>query len=52
MMFEDTTIFTIWILQNILIAMLAILAWYISKLSRDENRQEVEVYEKEADRKP
>lgn len=51
-MFEDTTIFTIWILQNILIAMLAIFVWYISKLSRDENRQEVEVYKRGVDRKP
>ena len=51
-MFEDMAIFTIWVSQNMAIVMLAILMWYISKLSRDENRQEVEVYKRGADRKP
>ena len=51
-MFEDMAIFTILVSQNILIAMLAILMWYISRMSRDEHRQEVEVYKREADRQP
>lgn len=50
-MFDDTTIFTIWVSQNIAIALLAIFMWYISKLSRDENRQEVEFAKVEADQK-
>ena len=50
-MFEDMAIFTIWVIQNMLIAMLAILMWYISKWSRDENRHEIEVCKNEVDRK-
>jgi len=49
-MFEDMAIITIWVSQNIAIVVLAIFMWYMSRLSRDEGRQEAVAYEKRADR--